>query len=389
MTEPIEAGIRGLMHQFREFLVALRLSPGRRSLALLVAATLFAVGATAVAQVRLNAWNGPFYEAIAQRNFSAFLYELLVFAAIAGGLLVLNVAQAWLREMIKLNSREWLTRDLVGEWLKPGRHTRLAGEGEIGVNPDQRIDEDARRLTELSADLGIGLLQALVLLLCFLGVLWTVAGELHISIFGVSLPIPGYMVWCALLYAASGSWLTWRVGRPLVGLNSQRSQREAELRFALIRANQRVEATTRFRDEEGEKRRLGLALGRVRGVARRIVYATAKLTWITAGYGWISIVAPIVIASPAYFSGRCSFGGLMVVVGAFSQVNQSLRWFVDNFALLAEWRAALFRVIRFREALLMSESGRERETATVHLRDFANRPTPHNPTSVKVLDDVA
>jgi vitamin B12/bleomycin/antimicrobial peptide transport system ATP-binding/permease protein len=296
MTEPIETGIRGLMHQFREFLVALGLSPGRRSLALLVTATLFAVGATAVAQVRLNAWNGPFYEAIAQRNFSAFLYELLVFAAIASGLVVLNVAQAWLREMIKLNSREWLTRDLVGEWLKPGRHTRLAGEGEIGVNPDQRIDEDARRLTELSADLGIGLLQALVLLLCFLGVLWTVAGELHISIFGVSLPIPGYMVWCALLYAASGSWLTWRVGRPLVGLNSQRSQREAELRFALIRANQRVEATARFRDEEGEKRRLGLALGRVRGVARRIVYATAKLTWITAGYGWISIVAPIVIA---------------------------------------------------------------------------------------------
>jgi putative ATP-binding cassette transporter len=388
MTEPIEAGIRGLMHQFREFLVALRLSPGRRSLALLVAATLFAVSATAVAQVSLNAWNGPFYEAIAQRNFSAFLHELLVFAAIAGGLLVLNVAQAWLREMIKLNSREWLTRDLVGEWLKPGRHTRLAGEGEIGVNPDQRIDEDARRLTELSADLGIGLLQALVLLVCFLGVLWTVAGELHISIFGVSLPIPGYMVWCALLYAASGSWLTWRVGRPLVGLNSQRSQREAELRFALIRANQRVEATARFRDQEEEKRRLGLALGRVRGVARRIVYATAKLTWITAGYGWISIVAPIVIASPAYFSGRCSFGGLMVVVGAFSQVNQSLRWFVDNFALLAEWRAALFRVIRFREALLMPESGRER-TTTVHLRDFANRPRPHNPTSAEVLDDVA
>ena len=128
MTEPIEAGIRGLMHQFRELLVTLRLSPGRRGLALLVVATLFAVGATAAAQVSLNAWNGPFYEAIAQRNFSAFLYELLVFAAIAGGLLVLNVAQAWLREMIKLNSREWLTRDLVDEWLKPGRHTRLAGD---------------------------------------------------------------------------------------------------------------------------------------------------------------------------------------------------------------------------------------------------------------------
>ena len=37
---------------------------------------------------------------------------------------------------------------------------------------------------------------------------------------GISLTIPGYMVWCALLYAASGSWLTWRVGRPLVGMSS-------------------------------------------------------------------------------------------------------------------------------------------------------------------------
>jgi putative ATP-binding cassette transporter len=79
----------------------------------------------------------------------------------------------------------------------------------------------------------------------------------------------------------------------------------------------------------------------------------------------------------------------MVVVGAFSQVNQSLRWFVDNFGLLAEWRAALFRVISFREALSMSESGCEREITTVHLGDFAKRPRPRNPTSVKVLDDVA
>ena len=63
--------------------------------------------------------------------------------------------------MIKLRSREWLTRDLFAEWLKPGASTRLAGAGEIGVNPDQRIHEDARRLSELSADLGIGLASRL------------------------------------------------------------------------------------------------------------------------------------------------------------------------------------------------------------------------------------
>ena len=368
--ELIEEGVRGLVHQCRELLIALWLSPGRRSLALLIIGTIFVICATAAAQVGLNAWNRPFYEAIAERKFFAFLYQLLVFAAIAGGLLVLNVAQAWLREMIKLRSREWLTRDLFAEWLKPGASARLDGAGEVGINPDQRIHEDARRLSELSADLGIGLLQASLLLLSFLGVLWSISGALDIWICGISLRIPGYMVWCALLYAASGSWLTWRVGRPLVGMNSRRYQHESAFRFALFRANQQMHDIASLHHEEGEKRRLGLDLEKVLVMVREIVDATARLTWITAGYGWISIVAPIAIASPAYFSGRLSFGELMVVVGGFSQVNQSLRWFVDNFALLAEWRAALLRVIKFREVLLMSESGYEDATRTIHLRDF-------------------
>ena len=334
---------------------------------------------------------GHFTKRLRREIFPAFLYQLLVFAAIAGGLLVLNVAQAWLREMIKLRSREWLTRDLFAEWLKPGASTQLAGAGEIGINPDQRIHEDARRLSELSADLGIGLLQASLLLLSFLGVLWSISGALDIWICGIALTVPGYMVWCALLYAASGSWLTWRVGRCLVGMNSRRYQRESEFRFALFQANQHMHDIASLHDEEGEKRRLGLDLETVLVMVREIVGATAKLTWITAGYGWISIVAPTVIASPAYFSGRLSFGELMVVVGGFCQVNQSLRWFVDNFALLAEWRAVLLRVIKFREVLLMSESGCEDAIRTIHLRDFPDHLKPRNsavPKGKKALLEV-
>jgi len=365
-----------LVHQFGQFFIALWLSPGRRTLTLLAIGTFLVVCATAAAQVALNAWNKPFYEAIAERNFSAFLYQVLVFGAIAGSLLTLNVAQAWLREMIKLRSREWLTRDLFGEWLKPGRSTRLADAGDIGANPDQRIHEDARRLTELSADLGIGLLQASLLLISFAGVLWTVSGALDVEIYGVSLTIPGYMVWCALIYAASGSWLAWRIGRRLVGMNSRRYQRESEFRAALFQANLQMQNVASLRWAEGAKLRLGLGLEGVSMMVREIVGASAKLTWITAGYGWISTVAPILIASPAYFSGKLSFGELMVVAGGFCQVNQSLRWFVDNFALLAEWRAALFRVIKFREVLLLSE----------HVYEEDNRAAPFR---IAILPEVA
>ena len=280
--------------------------------------------------------------------------------------------------MIKLRSRELLTRDLFVEWLKPGAPVRLALAGEIGLNPDQRIHEDVRRLTELSADLGVGLLQASLLLLSFLSVLWTVSAAIEFSICGVSLAIPGYMVWCALLYAATGSWLTWRVGRRLVNMNSKRYQREAEFRFALFQTNQQMQSLASLCGEEQEKRRLGLGLEKVVATVRDIVDVTAKLTWVTAGYGWVSIVAPLLVASPAYFSAKLSFGELMVAVGAFNQVNQSLRWFVDNFALLAEWRAALFRVIKFREVLSMFEYGYEQKNPTFDPRYLADHQNLQN-----------
>src|SRR5271165_5199980 len=84
----------------------------------------------------------------------------------------------------------------------------------------------------------------------------------------------------------------------------------------------------------------------------RIVVPTTRLTWITAGYGWSTIIAPILIAAPGYFGGKLSFGALMMAVGAFIQVQQSLRWFIDNFSTIADWRATLQRVAGFRETVI-------------------------------------
>jgi putative ATP-binding cassette transporter len=87
-STPIEEGVRNLFDQLREFLIALCFPQGGRVLSFRILARVFAI-ATAAAQVALNAWNGPFYEAIAERNFPSFLDELLVFIVIAGGLLTL------------------------------------------------------------------------------------------------------------------------------------------------------------------------------------------------------------------------------------------------------------------------------------------------------------
>src|SRR5689334_10307198 len=154
--------------------------------------------ATAYGQIRLNRWNQPFYDALARRDLQEFLVQLGVFGIIASALLVLNVFQRWLTETIKLKLREGLTRDLVDLWMQPRRAFRLASAGPIGVNPDQRMHEDARHLTELSADLGIGLAQAVILLVSFVGVLWSISRGFSLKLGGVTLALPGYMVWAAI-----------------------------------------------------------------------------------------------------------------------------------------------------------------------------------------------
>ena len=340
---------------FRAFLA----SPLRNKLILLGVGLVAVIGATAYGQVRLNAWNRPFYDALARRDGGTFLDQLVVFAVIASALLALNVAQMWLNQMTKVKLREGLVRDLFDHWLQPGRAFRLANAGEIGVNPDQRIHEDARHLTELSTDLGIGLLQSSLLLGSFMGVLWILSSTMTLHLNGRNLIIPGYLVWCALVYAATASWLSWRVGRPLIQLNSDRYAREAELRFGLVHLNEHIDSVALARGEADEERRLNLDLDRVLAVMRRIVRATTQLTWVTAGYGWFTIIAPILVAAPGYFGGDLSFGSMMVAVGAFIQVQQALRWFIDNFSTIADWRATLLRVASFRQAVLtMDELGK-------------------------------
>jgi vitamin B12/bleomycin/antimicrobial peptide transport system ATP-binding/permease protein len=344
-----------LAPQLRMMLTTFVHSPGRNKLFLLGLAVCAVVALTAFGQIKLNAWNKPFYDALSLKDFWEFLYQLVIFAVIAGALLTLNVAQAWLRELSKLKLREGLTRDLFDQWLVPRRAFRLSGAGDIGVNPDQRIHEDARHLVDLSTDLGIGLLQSTLLLACFITVLWDVSESVTFSVAGWSFALPGYMVWLALIYAGIASFVSWRVGRPLIPLNAERYAREADLRFGLVQVNERTHAIALYGGETDEKDYLNREFDQVLSMMRRLVSAIARLTWVTAGYGWFAIVAPFIVAAPGYFAGDMSLGALMMAVGAFNQVQQALRWFVDNFSLIADWRATLLRVASFRLALVQMD----------------------------------
>jgi vitamin B12/bleomycin/antimicrobial peptide transport system ATP-binding/permease protein len=333
-------------------------SPVGKALTLLVATIILIVAATAYGQIRLNGWNKPFYDALSRRDLRDFLFQLGVFFVIAGFLLCLNVMQRWLVETLELKLREGLVVSLLQDWMLPRRAFWLANAGAMGVNPDQRIHEDARKLCELSADLAVGLLQASILFLTFAGILWGLSNDFLFRVGDRDYTVPGFMVWAAMIYAGAGSFLSYRVGRGLIGRNAERYAREADLRFSLVRVNEHVDDISLAEGESDEKRRIALHLRNVLAATRRIVMGHANLTWVTAGFGWVTIVAPILVAAPLYFSGKVSFGGLMLAAGAFNQAQSSLRWFIDNFSAIADWRATLLRVANFRHALILSNEPR-------------------------------
>jgi putative ATP-binding cassette transporter len=336
------------------------------------------VAATAYGQIRLNAWNKPFYDALSRRDFMDFLYQLGVFFIITGSLLVLVVAQRWLSETLKYRLREGLVGDLIRDWMQPRRAFWLANAGPIGANPDQRMHEDARHFCELSSDLGVGLLQALILLIAFSGVLWGLSKGFSLHIGDRDYAIPGFMLWAAIIYALIGSLLSYWVGHTLIARNEERYAREADLRFSLVRVNEHVDGISLAAGEVDETRRIELHLKAVLAATARLVAGLTNLTWITSGFGWITLVAPTLVAAPLYFTGKLSFGGLMMAAAAFTQAQSSLRWFVDNFSTIADWRAALLRVATFRRALNATEVVRHVSSTITYAEGSAGKLTIDN-----------
>jgi putative ATP-binding cassette transporter len=357
----------GFLRQLRMMLRALGDSTVGKALLVLITGITLVVCATAYAQIRLNSWNKPFFDALSRRDIHDFLFQLGVFFVIAGVLLVLNVGQRWLVETLKVKLRQGLVQDLLKDWLMPRRAFWLANAGgPMGVNPDQRIHEDARKLCELSADLGTGLLQAAILFGSFAGVLWVLSSSFSFRIAHRDYAIPGFMLWAAILYAAAGSLLSYWVGGNLINRNAERYAREADLRFSLVRINEHLDGISLAAGEEDERRRVEMHLGNVLAATRRLVTGLTNLAWITSGFGWITTVAPILVAAPLYFTGKITFGGLMMAAAAFTQAQSSLRWFVDNFSTIADWRATLLRVASFRHALTTAAAMRDFESSIAY-----------------------
>ncbi len=328
--------------------------------------------------VLLNSWRNRFYNALQDRNWDNFVYELGYFSVIVTFFVLLAVYQLYLNQWLQIRWRKWLTQRYLGEWLRGANHYRMQLLGDAADNPDQRLTEDVEQFVSLTLSIGVGLLSATVTLISFVVILWGLSIAAPLVIAGIDYTVPGYLVWCALIYAVLGTLLTHWIGRPLVALNFTKQRFEADFRFNLVRVRENSEQIALLRGDEAEQQRLLDRFGRVVANWLQIMTRTKWLTAFTASYGQASQVFPFILVAPAYFAEKVQLGGMMQTASAFGSVQGALSFFITAYRTLAEWRAVVARLDGF-EASIATAS----ELAT---RKDMVRLTPASAGAVDIKD---
>jgi putative ATP-binding cassette transporter len=304
--------------------------------------------------VLFNEWNNLFYNSIQEKKIDEFFRLFGRFTILATCYIIVAVYQVYLRQMLQIRWRRWLTDRYAAKWLAGQAYYRLRFENGVTDNPDQRISEDIGSFVEQTLSLTLGLLEAVVSLASFSVILWQLSGDIHI----LDIPIPGSMLWAAMLYAGFGSLLTFYIGRPLIRLNFLQQRFEADFRYSLVRVRENAEAIALYGGEAQEARGLTGRFGNVVANWWGIMRRQKRLTWFSSGYAQAAIIFPFLVAAPRYFSGAIQLGGLMQTASAFGHVQSSLSWFVEAYTRLAQWKATVDRLTGFAAALADLETRR-------------------------------
>jgi putative ATP-binding cassette transporter len=342
---------------------------GRGLLATVIAIQLALVGNS----VLFNQWRGRFYNAIQEKNWDGFEREMIVFIVLATVLVVLQIYQLYLNQWLQIRWRNWMTTKYLGEWLHNANHYRMQLQGDAADNPDQRISDDVKMFVEQTLDVGLGLLSSIVTFFSFTIVLWGLSAEAPLHLFGSQLAIPGYLVWAALIYAIFGTALTQWIGSPLVNLNFEQQQREADFRFNLVRVRENSEQIALLHGDRTERERLLGRFGRVVANWYAIMSRTKRLTAFTQSYGQAAVVFPIILMAPAYFANKILLGPVLQGAEAFGNVNDALSFFVSTYRTLAEWRAVVARLDGFEMSIESAAHLKEKSDSIKRLAPDSTR----------------
>lgn len=307
--------------------------------------------------VLFNDWSRLFYDALQKYDQPVFWAQIGRFSYLAFTAIIIAVYRFYLTQLLEMHWRKWMTAHYLRRWLGGNAFYQMelarftGATGATPDNPDQRISEDVNSFTAQTIGLTMGVLNSVVTLASFVGILWSLSGAFAFTLGGTSYNIPGFMVWMAVLYCLVGSLITHYIGRSQIWLNFEQQRREADFRHHMVRVREYSEAIALDHGQAVEKSHLDTRFLSVLANYLALLKAQKNLIWFTSFFGQAAVVFPMIVAAPRYFSKAIQLGDLMQINSAFGRVQDALSWFVDSYSSLAAWRATTDRLTSFDDAI--------------------------------------
>jgi putative ATP-binding cassette transporter len=294
-----------------------------------------------------------FMTAIAERNMQAYVTQAVIYIGVFAASTVVAVVLRYAEERLGLLWRERMTRRFVDLYLTYPTYYRMndALLKNSGIeNPDQRIADDVRAFTTTTLSFALMVLNGVFTVVAFSGVLWTISPLL----FGV-----------AVLYAAVGSYVAVVLGRPLVDLNYNQLDKEADFRSGLIHVRERAESVALLHREERMLTRLSRQFDQVVANFRKIIAVNRNLGFFTTGYNYMVQIIPVLVVAPLFIRGQAEFGVVTQSAMAFAMLVGAFSLIITQFQSISSFAAVVERLINLWYLIELAQ------TKTVSGMDFS------------------
>lgn len=312
-------------------------------LALILACSILSV----YMSVWLNEWNGRFYNTIQNYDKTGFFNTLIQGFVIMSLYVFVMILSYYVTSVLEIKWRKWLTTYYLQEWFtsKAYYNSRFAQHKQD--NPDQRISEDIHQFIQLTLQMFINFFRSILTLGSFVVILWGYSGNFKFNIHGHQFYIPGYMVWIAMSYALIGTYITFKIGNPLIRINFKQQKYEADFRYNLVRVREYAEQIASYRGYDAEQKIVTQDFDNIVDNFMQSVKRNLKINLFNYSYGQLSSIVPTIVSASRYFAKEITLGNMMQINSAFGQVQFSIAYFIYIYSDIANLKAIMDRMIGF------------------------------------------
>ncbi|MEI2577426.1 ABC transporter ATP-binding protein/permease [Scytonema sp. PRP1] len=276
-----------------------------------------------------------FQTALANRDAPTFWRFLWVYFSVFVIGTPIVVYFNYMQDKLSLHWRRWMTTSFLERYFRNRAYYEINTNNKID-NPDQRIAEDINSFTNTSLSFLLLILNSIISVICFTGILWSISVPLVVVL---------------LVYSTVGTLITIWFGKRLIGLNFNQIQQEANFRYSLVHIRNNAESIAFY---QGEQQELTNVQQRFTAVLRNFNFLIGwqrNLGFFTTGYNYLNVILPSLIVVPLYFAHQIDFGAITQASFAFEQVLQALSVIVSQFNSLSAFIAGIDRLDSFKQAM--------------------------------------